>query len=54
MVSTIAADRLGYCVNDILPGTVGLNVEPYVQDVREDSAILTWRSTVELDATLIW
>jgi 3',5'-cyclic AMP phosphodiesterase CpdA len=52
VVTTLAADRLGYCVNDILPGDTGLNVDPYVQDIGTTSASIVWRTTTDREATL--
>ncbi len=54
VVSTIVADRLGYCVNNILPGELGLNVDPYVQNVTETSASVVWRSAAEKEGLVRW
>lgn len=52
VVTTIAADRLGYCVNDIFPGESGMNADPYVQNVGTSSASIVWRTTTDREATL--
>jgi len=52
VTSTIVADRLGYCVNDIFPGETGMNADPYVQNVGATSASIVWRTTTEREATL--
>jgi predicted phosphodiesterase len=52
VVATLAADRLGYCVNDFLPGESGLNADPYVQKVEPTSASIVWRTVTDRGATL--
>jgi acid phosphatase type 7 len=52
VVVTLAADRLGYCVNDYLPGESGLNADPYVQNVGTTSASIVWRTATDRGATL--
>jgi predicted phosphodiesterase len=52
VVATLAADRLGYCVNDFLPGESGLNADPYMQNVEPTSASIVWRTVTDRGATL--
>lgn len=54
VAGTIGADRLGYCVNDILPGEQGLNTNPYVQNVQTDSATIVWRSNQASTGVITW
>ncbi|CAN5575057.1 hypothetical protein BH23CHL5_BH23CHL5_02880 [soil metagenome] len=54
VMATIGADRLGYCVNNILPGELGLNVDPYVQNVADTEASVLWRSAAEKSGIIRW
>lgn len=44
VASTVALDRLGYCVNEIWPGELGIDADPYIQNVTSDSASIVWRT----------
>lgn len=47
VASTVAIDRLGYCVNEIWPGELGIDADPYIQRVTSDSASIMWRTRGE-------
>ncbi|MGH2559234.1 MAG: metallophosphoesterase family protein, partial [Thermomicrobiales bacterium] len=49
-----AFDRLGYCVEDVLPGDVELSTDPYVQHVTRDSAVIRWWTADETGGTVAW
>ncbi|MGD9712136.1 MAG: metallophosphoesterase [Thermomicrobiales bacterium] len=52
LVTTAVADRLGYCVNAVLPGSLGLNTGAYVQDVGLDHATIVWRTAAGRDGSV--
>jgi acid phosphatase type 7 len=52
VVSTVALDRLGYCVNEIWPGELGLNADPYIQNVTMEEASIVWRTRIDLTGTV--
>ncbi|MCC6944625.1 MAG: metallophosphoesterase family protein [Thermomicrobiales bacterium] len=52
LVATTAADRLGYCVNDVLPGEPGLNTGAYVQNVSSNEATVLWRTAAAREGVL--
>ncbi|MEZ4500967.1 MAG: metallophosphoesterase family protein [Thermomicrobiales bacterium] len=52
LIATTAADRLGYCVNEILPGEAGLNTGAYVQNVSSSGATVIWRTSRGREATM--
>ena len=52
LVSSGVADRLGYCVTEILPGSTGLNTGAYVQNVGADHATVVWRSAAAREGSV--
>lgn len=52
VTASLAANQLGYCVNEILPGGNDLNARPYLLQVDSDSAQVRVRWTVARPATI--
>jgi predicted phosphohydrolase len=45
VAGAVVADRLGYCMNSLLPGEIELNADPYVQNTQQNAATLLWRTS---------
>lgn len=52
ITAALAANQLGYCVDELFPGDPGLNARPYLLQIDSDSATLRMRATVARDATV--
>lgn len=53
-VGPIALDRLGYCVEDVLPGDPELATDPYIQHVTQDAAVIRWWTADETAGSVAW